>query len=233
MKKYRVLQAGRTRTIILIVTVLAIALYAAQKAWGLWRASGRNSDPVLLGLDLDKVVPAGLLTVLALAAIPAIWYLVVELLTVIEFDENGLLVKAPSFRIFYRWDEIRALDVITGPVEDAATCLQVETRPDDSVQAVQSENDIQANKPVDPVETYLSEADLREDKKARQRTNAARKAQLILIQQRAIRPDGTQLKPWVRLLYPQARRPDRLLLYPSLENRTAILVEIEAFLYRA
>jgi hypothetical protein len=37
----------------------------------------------------------------------------------------------------------------------------------------------------------------------------------------------------VRLLYPQARYPDRLLLYPSLEERPALVAEIERHLARA
>lgn len=230
MKQYRVSKAGRVRTAIVLVTLVAIALYAAQKAWGLWRAPQSLSDPYLFGLDLDKFVPAGLLTLIALTAVVVMWFLLVELLTEVQLNENGILFKTPGFRIFYRWDEIEALDVVVGPVEDAPTCLQVATEtPATSSQPIADTSDAVA---TDTVENYLSEADLREDKEARQRVVSARKAQLTLLRSRATRADGTQLKAWQRLLYPQARRPDRLLLYPSLENRTALLAQIEAYLSR-
>ncbi len=234
MQTYHVSKAGRIRAAVLLVTIAAVALYAAQKAWGLWRSPTRSSDLTLGGLDVNTFVPAGLLTLVALAAIPVGWYIVVELLTLVRLDENGMLFQAPGFRVFYRWDEIESLDVITGPVEDAATALQVETQPAVlEPEMVPNGQDVVEPVVIDPVETYLSEADLREDKVARLRNRAARKVQLTAIRGRAIGNDGAPLKPWVRLLYPQARRPDRLLLYPALENRTALLSQVEAFLQRA
>ena len=234
MQTYRVSKAGRIRAVVLLITIATIALYAAQKAWGLWRSPARSSDLALVGLDVNTLVPAGLLTMVALAAIPVGWYIVVELLTVVRLDENGMLFQAPSFRVFYRWDEIESLDVITGPVEDAATALQVETQPALlAPEIVSNGQNVVEPAVIDPVETYLSAADLRENKVARRRNRAASKVQLATIRGRAIGNDGAPLKRWVRWLYPQARRPDRLLLYPALENRTALLAQVEAFLQLA
>lgn len=44
---------------------------------------------------------------------------------------------------------------------------------------------------------------------------------------RATRPDGRPLPLALRLLYPQAARPDVLLLYPALDDRPALLAAIE------
>ena len=235
-QQYNVSKASRIKAAILFVTIAVIAVYAAQKAWGLWHTPGRDFDLTLFGLDMDNIVPAILLSVVAIAAIPAIWYIVVELVTTVKMDEAGILLKAPGYRIYYRWDEIKDFHVISGPVEDAATTLQVETLTTDDLENqkynLQTEDELSLQTEIDPVEPFLSEADLRENKKVRQRNKIVREAQLALIKRRAVSNDGSQLKWWVRLLYPQALRPDRLLLYPALDNRTALLAQIERFLGR-
>ena len=58
----------------------------------------------------------------------------------------------------------------------------------------------------------------------------ARRQEALKLRARATRPDGRGLPAWIRWLYPQVRQPDRLLLYPALEDRTLLLAEIEGHL---
>lgn len=228
MKAYCVSRIGRIRAAILLVTLAVIVLYAGRKALGLYSGiTAKASDVFLFNLNLNTTVPAILLTLVALSALAVGWYLLVELITKVELTEGGLLIHAPGYRIFYRWSEVAALDVLNGPVEDAAVCLRIETanQTEDEEGADQTELE-----PDDEIAPYLSEAVLREDKAAHQRIRAARRQQLALIQARATRHDGRALPSWVRLLYPQARRPDRILLYPGIEDRTLLLTEIESHL---
>jgi hypothetical protein len=169
-----------------------------------------------------------LLFLVFLAGLAVAWYLLIELLTEVHLSEGGLIVTAPGYRIFYRWNEVAALDVINGPVEDAAVCLRVETTTDAA--ATEAEAALPEAEPDDEIAAYLSEADLRKDKATRQRAVAARRLEMAQRRARATRPDGRVLPIWVRLLYPQARRPDQLLLYPTLEDRTLLLSEIESHL---
>jgi hypothetical protein len=229
MKTYHVSKAGRFRAAILLITLAVLALYSGRKAWGLWRGiSAKPSDVFLFNLNLNTTVPALLLTLVTLAALAVIWYLVVELLTVVRLNESGLLITAPGYRLFYRWNEVVTLDVITGPVEDAPVCLRVET----AVEEAQPETEATpvADDSADEIAPYLSEADLREDKTARQRARELRRKATARVQARATRPDGRALPGWMRLLYPQVRQPDRLLLYPALEDRVLLLAEIESHL---
>jgi hypothetical protein len=220
---------GRVRAAILLLALVAIAFYAGRKAWGLWRGlTAKPSDVFLFNFNLKTTVPAILLFLVALACLALVWYLLVELLTEVRLSEGGLIVTAPGYRIFYRWNEVMALDVINGPVEDAAVCLRVETITEAA--ATEAEAALPKAKPNDEIAAYLSEADLREDKAARQRAIVARRLEMAQRRARATRPDGRALPIWVRLLYPQARRPDQLLLYPALEDRTLLLAEIESHL---
>lgn len=226
MKTYRVTNLGRFRAAILLTTLAVLGLYAGRKAWGLWRGlTAKPYDAFLFNLDLNTTVPAALLTLIALACFAVGWYLLVELLTVVTLSDGGLQVRAPGYRLFYRWPEITALDVVNGPVEDATVCLRVETDVTTAPASAPAEPEIH-----DEIAPFLSEADLREDKAARSRARAVRRRQLALLQSRAILPDGRPLPAWMRLLYPQTRHPDRLLFYPALENRTLLLAEIEGHL---
>lgn len=234
MKTYHVSTAGRIRAAILLLTLVALAFYAGRKAWGLWLGlTAKPSDVFLFNLNLNTTVPALLLTLVALAAIPVAWYLLVELLTVVRLNESGILITAPGYRLFYRWNEVTALDVLTGPAEDTAVCLRVETasteenppEAEPAVSAATSEPDA-----TDEIAPYLSEADLREDKTARQRAQIARRQEKLKLSARVTRPDGRGLPAWLRWLYPQARQPDKLLLYPALEDRSLLLAEIESHL---
>ncbi len=229
MKVYRVSRIGRLQAIILLVTLAAIAFYAGQKAWGLWRGlTAKPSDVFLFNLNLNTTVPAFLLTLVALGCLWAGWYLLVELLTQVRLSDGGLLLTAPGYRVFYRWNEITALDVLNGPAEDAAVRLQVETASDPT--EVETEAEPAEQPPADEIAAYLSEADLREDKAARERAKAARRQEQERLRARATRPDGRVLPLQFRLLYPQAHRPDQLLFYPALEDRAGLLAEIESHL---
>ncbi|MEI6047005.1 MAG: hypothetical protein WCS37_21870, partial [Chloroflexota bacterium] len=173
MKTYRVSTFGRFRAAILLLALAALAFYTGRKAWGLWQGlTAKPSDAFLFNFNLNTTVPAFLLSLVALSSLAVAWYLLVELLTEVRLSESGLLVTAPGYRLFYRWGEMKALDVINGPVEDAAVCLRVEmeTAPDLAVAEVLPET-----KPNDEIAAYLSEADLRKDKVARQRVRAARR----------------------------------------------------------
>lgn len=225
MKSYHVSTTARIRTALLLLGLLAIGVYAGRKAWGLWSGlSAKPADAFLFNLDLNTTVPAALLTLTALACGPVAWYLLIELLTKVAVSDSGLLVSAPGYRLFYRWNEVATLDVLTGPAEDAAVCLRVETVSEATTLPSPAQV---VPAPKDEIALFLSEADLREDKAARSQARAARSQELARLQSRATRPDGRALPAWMRLLYPQARRPDRLLLYPSLQSRTLLLAEIE------
>lgn len=227
-KTYQVSTFGRLRTAILILTLFLISLYSARKAWGLWQAqTAKTSDVIFLNLDVNTVFPALLLSLVAISCLPITWNLVIELLTQITLNDAGLLLKTPVYRIFYRWDEIKSLDVISGPAEDSTVALQVETqtsRADDPALLYGEGGE------PDAIASYLSEADLREDKELRQRIKAEKKLRNENLRQRVARSDGTGIKSWWSYLYPQVQRPDRLLLYPSIEKRSVLLTEIERYL---
>ncbi|HEX2916799.1 MAG TPA: hypothetical protein VH186_38930 [Chloroflexia bacterium] len=234
MKTYHVSTAGRVRAAAVLVTLALIFLYSARKALGLWTAVAKPSDPYLFNLNLNTTIPAILLTLVALGCAGVAWYVVMELLSKVRVDESGILLHAPGYRLFYRWNEVTGVDVLNGPEEDAAACLSVE------VNTGQATNEAGENAPVttkpsaekDEIAAYLSEADLREDRKVRQQQQQVRRQQLAQVRARATRPDGRALPVWMRLLYPQARHPDRILLYPSLDERVELITEIEKHLAR-
>lgn len=229
MKTYRISKAGRIRAGLLLVVLAVIFLYTGRKAIGLWSGiTAKPTDPLLFNLNLNTTVPAFFLTLLALGCLGVAWYVVVEMLSEVRVDESGILVFAPGYRLFYRWNEITSIDVLHEPEEDTAACLRVET----SASAPRLEP-AQPETGPDEIAAYLSEADLREDRATRRRQQQTRRQQVALVRSRATRPDGRPVPVWLRLLYPQARRPDRLLLYPSLDDRAALVSEIEQHLARA
>lgn len=232
MKTYHVSTAGRIKVGAVLLVLAVIFLYSGRKAWGLWGgASAKPSDPYIFGLNLNTTVPAFFLTLVALGCVGVAWYLVVELLSEVRVDESGILVSAPGYRLFYRWNEVTGIEVQAGPEEDAAAALRVNTGDNQTTEIVTEslEEEIE----TDEVTVYLSEADLRDDRATRQRQRLVRRQQKALVRARVTRPDGRDLPFWMRLLYPQARYPDRLLLYPSLEERPALVAEIERHLARA
>jgi hypothetical protein len=238
MKIYRLSQAGRVRAGLLLATLAVIALYSARKALGLWGgASAKSSDPSLLGLNLNTTAPAFFLSLIALGCLAAAWYVVVEMLSEVRLDDSGILLCAPGYRLFYRWNEISAIDVLQEPEEDAPATLRVVALPSDAGTGgpgVSLEDaDLDIDEEPDDIAVFLSEADLRENRQLRRRKLQARRRHFAAILARATRPDGRALTPWLRLLYPQARRPDRLLLYPTLEDRPALIAEIEQRLGQA
>ncbi len=213
------------RSAIIIITLAVILLYSLRKSLGLWSSSaGKSSDLILFGLNLNTSVPALLLLVVAVGCGVVIWYQLIELLTRLELTENGLRLFAPGYRLFYRWDEIRAMDIINRPQEDCAARLSVATG------VVQSTEEVE--KPANPAEvtTYLSEIDRRKNKEAHRQEKVQRKAQIQVVRARATRADGQQLGFWLRLVYPQTRRPDQIYLYPALDERDKILAEIKGHL---
>lgn len=238
MKVYRLSRAGRVRAGLLLLALAVIALYSGRKAMGLWSgASAKPSDPNLMGVNLNTTVPAFFLTLLALGCLAVAWYVVVEMLSEIHLDNSGILLHAPGYRLFYRWNEISAIDVLQEPEEDAPAILRV---------SVPAGTDLPGSPPVPPIDldedddeepdevaAFLSEADLRENRQLRRRKAKERRRQFAVMRARCTRPDGRALSPWLRLLYPQARRPDRLLLYPTLEDRPALIAEIEQRLAQA
>jgi len=187
-------------------------------------SAAKSSDLILFGLNLNTVIPALLLLTVAVGCGVVIWYQVVELLTRLELTENGLRLFAPGYRLFYRWDEISGMDVINGPQEDCAARLYVATGAGQPVE--------EAEKPANPAEvtTYLSDIDRRKNKEAHRQEKQQRKTQIQTVRARATRADGQQLKFWLRLVYPQARRPDQIFLYPALDDRDKILAEIKGHL---
>lgn len=235
MKIYRLSRAGRIRAGLLFVTLAVIALYSGRKAWGLWGgASAKPSDPNLLGLNFNTTVPAFLLTLVALGCLATTWYVVIEMLTEVRLDESGILLCAPGYRLFYRWNEISAIDVLQEPEEDAPATLRVAVPSDTGTTAfLPDDAELEEEEEPDEIAAFLSEADLRENRRLRRRQAQVRRRQLRAVQAHATRPDGRELSPWLRALYPQARRPDRLLLYPTLEDRPALIAEIERHLATA
>lgn len=232
MKTYAVSAGGRVRAGVTLLILVLVFLYSSRKAVGLWGgASAKPSDPQLLGLNLNTTVPAFLLTLVALGCLGVAWYLVVELLSRVRLDEAGIALEAPGYRLFYAWNKITSIDVLVEPEEDAAACLQVEVA---GARLPLAQADLSADDPTDTDEiaVYLSEADLRENRARRRRQLQARRDLAASLQSRATRPDGRPLPLWMRLLYPQTRRPDRLLLYPTLEDRPALIAEIERHLAR-
>jgi hypothetical protein len=205
---------------------------------GLWGGvSAKPSDPHLFGVNLNTTVPAFFLTLIALGCVATAWYVVVEMLSEVRLDESGILLHAPGYRLFYRWNEISAIDVLHEPEEDAPAALRVSLPANAEGSAVSGaaldETALEDNEEPDDIAAFLSEADLRENRQLRRRQRQARRRQFAAIRARCTRPDGRELAPWLRLLYPQAWRPDRLLLYPTLEERPALIAEIEQHLARA
>jgi hypothetical protein len=238
MKTYRLSRAGRVRAGLLLATLAVIALYSARKALGLWGGvSAKPSDPTLFGLNLNTTVPAIFLSLIALGCLATAWYVVVEMLSEVRLDDSGILLNAPGYRLFYRWNEISAIDVLQEPEEDAPATLRVASLPSDSGAAGQGvpldEADLDVDEEPDDIAVFLSEADLRENRQLRRRKLQARRRHFAAVLARATRPDGRALTPWFRVFYPQARRPDRLLLYPTLEDRPALIAEIERRLGQA
>jgi hypothetical protein len=222
MKTYRLSRAGRIRAGLLLVTLAVIALYSARKALGLWAgAPVKPSDPNLFGINLNTTVPAFLLTLVALGCVATAWYVVVEMLTVVRLDESGILLHAPGYRLFYRWNEITAIDVMQEPEEDAPATLRVALPPNAEAAFHLEEAELEADEEPDEVAAFLSEADLRENRQLRQRQVQARRRHFEAIRARATRPDGRTLTPWLRLLY------------PTLEDRPALIAEIEQRLAQA
>lgn len=106
---------------ILLILVLVFG-YSSRKAVGLWAGTtARSTDPVLFGLNLNTTVPAIFLTLVALASLLVGCYLLLELLTKITVDENGLTVSAPGLQRVYRWSEIEKEAVSASEVSDEAT----------------------------------------------------------------------------------------------------------------
>ena len=238
MKVYRLSRAGRVKAGLLLATLAVIALYSARKAMGLWGgASAKPSDPNLMGVNLNTTVPAFLLSLLAVGCVAVAWYVVVEMLSEIHLDNSGILLHAPGYRLFYRWSEIAAIDVLQEPEEDAPAILRVSVPAGTDLPGSPSlppeEPDLDDDEEPDEVAAFLSEADLRENRQLRRRKAQERRRRLAVIRARCTRPDGRELNPWLRFLYPQARRPDRLLLYPALEDRPTLIAEIEQRLAQA
>jgi hypothetical protein len=235
MKIYRLSRAGRVRAGLVLLTLAVIALYSGRKALGLWGGlSAKPSDPNLMGLDFNTTVPAFFLSLVALGCLATAWYVVVEMLSEVRLDESGILLYAPGYRLYYRWNEISAIDVLQEPEEDAPAALRVAVPVDTGTTAfVPDEDELEEGEEPDEVAAFLSEADLRENRRLRRRQVQARRRQLRAIRGRCTRPDGRELSPWLRVLYPQAWRPDRLLLYPTLEDRPALIAEIERHLATA
>ncbi len=231
MKTYRVSRAGRWRVEVVLVVLALIFLYSSRKALGLWGgASAKPSDPHLLGLNLNTTLPAFFLSLVALGCLGVAWYLVIELLSEVRVDPSGILVNAPGYRLFYRWNEVVSIDVLSGPEEDTAACLRIAMAAPEGAALVEEAPAEQEPVETDQIAVYLSEADLRGDRTVRQRLREVRRQQAAQIRAHVTRPDGRALPLWMRLLYPQARYPDRLLLYPSLEDRPALIAEIEQHL---
>ena len=225
MKVYRVSRNGRLRALIILTVLGFIFIYTGRKVLGLWSGvTAKPTDLILFGLDMNTVVPAFLLFIIAVACIPVGWYLIVELLTSVEITDSGIGVKTPGYRIFYRWSEVAGIDVMVGPQEDASARLNISTNISKSVQESQLEETGWAH---GSIQVYLSVFDRSESKAQHLKARKQRKKWRTLVLNRATRPDGRPLGYWMRLLYPQARHPDQILLYPALEDRVALLLEIK------
>ena len=126
MKVYRLSRAGRIRAGLLLLTLAVIALYSGRKALGLWGgASAKPSDPNLMGMNFNTTVPAFFLSLVALGCLATAWYVIIEMLSEVRLDNSGILLYAPGYRLFYRWNEISAIDVLQEPEEDAPATLRV------------------------------------------------------------------------------------------------------------
>ena len=223
MKNYRASAAGRLQAGVILVVLAIIFVYSSRKAWGLWRGlSAKPSDPQLFQLNLNTTVPAFLLTLVALGCLGVAWYLVNELLSQVQLDENGILLQAPGYRLFYRWDEIAALEVLQEADDDTTVCLKLTLVSD-------APTDLSQDAP-DEITAYLNELDQPADKAQRRRLRQARLQELLRQWVRVTRPDGRPVSPWLRLVYPQVRHPDCLLLYPALADRPALIAEVEQHL---
>jgi hypothetical protein len=235
MKIYRLSRAGRIRAGLVLLTLAVIALYSGRKAMGLWSGvSAKPSDPNLMGLNFNTTVPAFFLSLVALGCLATAWYVIVEMLSEVRLDESGILLYAPGYRLYYRWNEISAIDVLQEPEEDAPATLRVAAPSDTGTTAfLPDDAELEEDEEPDEVAAFLSEADLRENRRLRRRQAQVRRRQLRAIRARCTRPDGRALSPWLRVLYPQAWRPDHLLLYPALEDRPALIAEIERHLATA
>jgi hypothetical protein len=143
-------------------------------------------------------------------------------------SEGGICVSAPGYRVFYRWEEVAGIDMMVGLQEDAAASLKIITGAEP--QSVPDEKAASPQETPVRADTYLSEQDRRLDRASRKLIRQQHKEELQQIQSRATHHDGRKLGFWTRLLYPQARRPDRILLYPALEDRAVILSEIRGHL---
>ncbi|MEI7554977.1 hypothetical protein [Candidatus Chlorohelix sp.] len=220
MKVYRVSNKGKVRAEILLITIGILFLYTARKTLGLWQNSQKkDTDLLLFGINLNSTFPALLLSLIALACIPVCWYLLVELFTHIEISDSGIGISAPGYRIYYRWSEVSRIDVLESIQEDAVARLGITTNDIPGIASEEKHSD-----------TFLSEPDRNSIREERKLTRQRHKQRLSLIQTHATRADGRALSPWTRLLYPQARRPDQMLLYPALNNRADLLAEIKGYL---
>ncbi len=229
MKTYRVSTTGRLRAGCLLVILAVIGVYSLRKAIGLWSGTGgKPSDPQIFQLDLNTTVPAALLTLVALSCLAAGWYIVTEWLSQVQLDQTGLRFSAPGYRLFYRWDEIAALEVLQEPETDTPACLRVELL-SSSGQATPVPEPLDA---PDEISLYLSEADRPANKARRRQQLASRRQQTIRLRKHLSRSDGRPLPVWAGWLYPQVYRPDCLLLYPTLADRAALISEIEQHLAR-
>jgi hypothetical protein len=220
MKVYRVSNKGKVRAGILLTTIGILFLYTARKALGLWQNSPKkDTDLLLFGLNLNSALPALLLSLVALACIPVCWYLLVELFTHIEISDSGIGITAPGYRIYYRWSEVSRIDVLESIQEDSVARLSISTN---DIPEIASEENHSG--------TFLSEPDRNANREERKLSRQRRKQGLSLIQTRATHADGRALNLWTRVLYPQARRPDQMLLYPALDDRANLLAEIRGYL---
>jgi hypothetical protein len=126
MKKYKINRAGKVRSGILIVTLAVIALFCGRKAFGLWLGlSAKPSDPQVWGINLATTFPAFLLTLVTIGAVGVIWYLLNELLTVLELSDKGLTIRSPGYRAHYQWSKLNGFEIIAGDEEDAPLVLSL------------------------------------------------------------------------------------------------------------
>jgi hypothetical protein len=125
MKKYKASRHNYIGSGILIATLVIIALFCGRKAFGLWLGlSAKPSDPQLWGINLATTFPAFLLTLVTLGATGAIWYLLCELLTVIELTDQHLTVRYPGYKVQYQWSQLAGVEVLDEGTEDTPLVLQ-------------------------------------------------------------------------------------------------------------
>jgi len=98
------------------------------------------------------------------------WYVIVEMLSEIHLDNSGFCCSAPGYRLFYRWNEISAIDVLQEPEEDRPATLRVVLPVDWPASALSGvaldELELEDEEEPDDVAAFLSEADLRENRQA-------------------------------------------------------------------